>query len=68
MNKKIPFKEIIILTLSLLLAGIQLRAQTGEAKATVQIDSTRLMIGQQVRMNISFTHPPKAKIGWGIRG
>ncbi|HRC67976.1 MAG TPA: hypothetical protein PK976_08535, partial [Bacteroidales bacterium] len=55
-------------TLSLLLAGIQLRAQTGEAKATVQIDSTRLMIGQQVRMNISFTHPPKAKIGWGIRG
>jgi len=35
MNKKIPFKEIIILTLSLLLAGIQLRAQTGEAKATV---------------------------------
>ncbi len=68
MNKKLPFKEMIIVLFTLLLAGLQLRAQTGNAKASVNIDSTHLMIGQQVTMSISFTHPPKARIGWGIMG
>ena len=61
-------KALIMMAAILLLPGFQIFAQNTNPAAKAVIDTTRIMVGDQVGMKLEFSFPKGARIDWPLQG
>ena len=65
--KQLPNFLILFVFVLLFAAPYRVVAQQSGAKATVSIDTARILVGDQVGMKLQFNFPKGARIDWPIK-